>query len=259
MQLGVDLAESRVSRVARVSKMLWNLSGTDLVILPEMWSAGFFAFDRYAEEAEPLDGDTAGAIREAAAATGAYIHGGSFVERAGDGRLHNTSILVSPEGEIVHVYRKVHLFGYRSREAELLTPGSSVETYRAAFGVAAMTTCYDLRFPESYRIFLDKGAEFVLVPAAWPASRVEHWRLLTRARAIENEAVVVGCNVAGIQDGVAMGGHSIVVDPWGEVIAEAGAEEELITVNIDPRVVSEARAEYPWISDRKFRVEGRPQ
>lgn len=258
LQLRVDLAESRETRVSRVVDRLHGLAGADLVVLPELWTTGFFAFDRYAPEAEPLHGATVTAIGEAASRIGAFVHAGSFVERAPDGRLHNTSILVSPEGEVVHTYRKAHLFGYRSREKELLSAGEAAETYAAPFGVVAMTTCYDLRFPEQYRVLLDGGAEVMLVSAAWPASRVEHWRLLTRARALENQALVVACNAVGTQNAVVLGGHSTVVDSAGEVLDEAGTGEEVRTVEVDVGSVAENRAEFPWSADRRFRVEGSP-
>jgi predicted amidohydrolase len=116
----------------------------------------------------------------------------------------------------------------------------------------AMTTCYDLRFPELYRLFLDAGAELVVVPAGWPALRLDHWLLLLRARAVENQQFVIGCNQVGNQEGVELGGHSLVVDPWGRTVVEGGDNEEVLTVEIDLALVDKTRAEFPVLRDRRL-------
>jgi predicted amidohydrolase len=113
-------------------------------------------------------------------------------------------------------------------------------------------TCYDLRFPEMFRALLDAGAEVVLMPAAWPARRVHHWRLLTQARAVENQSYVVACNTAGTHAGVAMGGGSLVVDPWGEVVAEAGTDEDVLVVDLDLELVRSTRSSFPVLADRRL-------
>ena len=115
-----------------------------------------------------------------------------------------------------------------------------------------MTTCYDVRFPELYRLFVDQGAEIVVIPTGWPAARLEHWQILTRARAIENQVFLIGCNQVGTQEGVQLAGHSVVIDPWGRVLAEGGVNEEIITVDIDPALVAKTRAEFPVLRDRRL-------
>jgi predicted amidohydrolase len=115
-----------------------------------------------------------------------------------------------------------------------------------------LATCYDLRFPEMFRALLDGGAEVVLMPAAWPAKRVHHWRLLTLARAVENQSYVVACNTAGTHAGVPMGGGSMVVDPWGDVLAEGGTGEEVLVADLDLELLRSTRESFPVLADRRL-------
>jgi predicted amidohydrolase len=243
---------SGTDRVAQVLDRLRGLGSADLIVLPELWHVGYFDFDSYAGRAEPLDGRTVTSLCGAAVELGSYIHGGSIVERSADGRLYNTSVLISPDGKVVHTYRKVHLFGYRSREVELLTPGTDVGAVDTELGRIAMTTCYDLRFPELFRSL--EGAEIVLVASAWPVDRIEHWRLLTRARALENLSYLIACNAAGVDNGVTLGGRSVVVDPWGDVVAEAGDGDEILNADVDVPRAAKLRAEFPWVEDRRLTI-----
>jgi predicted amidohydrolase len=218
------------------------------VLLPELWATGYFAFDDYAATAEPLDGPLVTAMGAAARAAGVTLHAGSMVERDEAGHLHNTSLLFDPSGTLVHTYRKVHLFGYGSREQELLTPGDAV----GAYGSVALSTCYDLRFPELFRTQVDAGSQLFLVAAAWPLSRLAHWQLLLRSRALENQSYLLACNAAGRQGGVELAGRSAVVDPWGEVVAEAGAGPGTLTAEIDTDLPVRARKEFPALADRRL-------
>lgn len=252
----VQVASSPVEEVAarrdRVGQLVADAAGADLVVLPELWAAGYFAFDRYPQRAEPLDGDTVAAGADWARRLGCYLHLGSVLERGGDGRLHNTALLLDPAGEIVHAYRKIHVFGYHSREAELLAPGQDVSVAATKFGPTAATTCYDLRFPELWRELVDLGAKNVVVPAAWPAARRKHWQLFTTCRAVEEQVLLIACNAVGEQDnGVVLAGHSRVVDPWGEVLVEAGDDEGITVVDVDPDNVDRVRNEFPVLADRR--------
>lgn len=253
-QLAYPTEESKPERVRRVLSILERVADADLVVLPELWPTGYFSFDRYDDEAEPLDGETVTELRKAASRLGTHLMGGTFVERLDDGGLANCAILIDPNGDVIHTYRKVHLFGYESREAELLTPGEEISVGRSDLGPIGMTTCYDLRFPELYRLLTDQGAELIVIPAAWPKARLDHWSLLLRARAIEDQTFVIGCNGAGEQGGTALGGHSVVIDPWGEVLAEAGDDEQLLHAEIDLTDVTEVRAEFPVLEHRRLTV-----
>lgn len=250
IQLASPDDETQADRIDRVAALLRRQHDADLVVLPELWSAGYFQFDRYPDLAETLDGPTVRMCREAAREIGAFVHIGSIVERGADGALRNTSALIDPAGEIVHRYSKLHVFGYQSLEAELLTPGDSLAVADTPFGRIAGTTCYDLRFPGLWSELSVRGAELVIVPAAWPAARREHWRLFTSVRAVEHQVFLIACNAAGRQGAVELGGTSRVVDPFGGLLAEAGADEEVLRVTIDPAEVARVRTEFPVIADR---------
>jgi predicted amidohydrolase len=265
IQLAYGDDETQAERTARVVDLVRAQEGHDLVVLPELWSAGGFDYRAWPEKAQPVDGPVVRALADAAREIGAVLHTGSVVERpegeAGpEGRgLWNTSVLLDAQGEYLARYRKVHRFGFGNGEPRLLEAGEDVvvlDLPQPAAGLrAGLSTCYDLRFPELYRAQVDQGCELFLVPAAWPAARVEAWRLLLRARAIENQCFVVACNTAGTHAGTEMGGYSAVVDPWGTVLAEAGANEEVLSVTIDPSAVGQARERFPVLRDRRL---GRP-
>jgi predicted amidohydrolase len=250
VQVASPDAESRDERIIRIERLLRGIEGADLIVLPELWSAGYFHFGQYESLAETLDGPTVTMCSRVASDLGVHLHVGSIVERAENGQLRNTSILLDPEGRIVHQYSKIHVFGYKSLEASLLTAGTSLPVAETPFGKVTGTTCYDLRFPGLWMELSNRGVEIVIVPAAWPAARREHWRLLTSARALEHQIFVIACNTAGEQEGVALGGHSRVVDPSGVVLAEAGSGEEVLIVDIDPDQVPRVRKEFPVIGDR---------
>ena len=252
IQTEVDGGSPYRERVAGVCAQVAACGDADLVLLPELWATGYFAFDDYAATAEPLDGPTCTALSAAARAAGVHLHGGSIVERDAAGQLHNTSLLFGPDGRLLQTYRKVHLFGYGSREVSLLTPGTAVGACPTALGTLALSTCYDLRFPELYRLQVDDGAELFLVAAAWPRARAAHWQLLLRARALENQSFLVACGAAGRQGDVVLSGRSAVVDPWGEVLAEAGDSAQTLTVELDLGDVARARKDFPALADRRL-------
>lgn len=223
--------------------------GADLVVLPEMWLPGFFAFDEYAAVAEPLDGPTATSLSKLAAETSVSLCAGSFVEQS-QGRLHNTTLLFGPDGTLVASYRKVHLFGYGSRERELLTRGTEVAVCEVDGVHVGLSTCYDLRFPELYRAQVDAGAELFVVVAGWPFPRVDAWRCLARARAIEDQAAVVACNAAGRQGGATFAGTSVAYNAWGTPLGELDDRPGVLRVDVDPGQVRSARADFPALRDR---------
>ena len=173
--------------------------------------------------------------------------------------LANTSLIFGRDGELVTAYRKIHRFGFAEGEPALLEAGDEVLVADLRFAEdpsmqvsTGISTCYDLRFPELYRRQLDAGATLFVVPAAWPLSRVAHWSLLGRARAVENQCFVLACNTAGTHAGVIMGGHSVVVGPTGEVLAEAGEDQQILTVEIDLDDVERTRSAFPVLADRRL-------
>lgn len=260
IQIGVDPSEAVDTRRARAAELVRDQAGAaDLVVLPELWPTGAFAYQDFAAEAEALDGPTYEVMAKAARDAGVWLHAGSIVERAtGEegGPLYNTSLVFSPEGELTHTYRKIHRFGFDRGEATLMAAGEELVTVPLPYGsegtVLGLATCYDLRFPELFRALVDRGAGVFVLPAGWPERRRAHWTLLARARAVENQAYVLACGTAGTHAGVEQAGHSIVVDPWGEVLAQAGAGEEVLTVTLDPARILTTREQFPALKDRRI-------
>lgn len=240
----------------------------DLVCLPEIFNVGYFAFDEYARNAEGLSGTTLSRISAAAAEFGINVLAGTIVEdlaqtaaasesadvpRPADEGLANTAVLFDRSGKRRAIYRKHHLFGYQSAESELLIPGEDL-----GLGICevegftvAITTCYDLRFPELYRELVDRGVSLVLVPSAWPYPRIEHWMTLSRARAIENQWYVATINGSSEYDGTALLGRSTVFDPWGTTLASSADDPALVVSEIDPDRIERVRAEFPALRDRR--------
>jgi predicted amidohydrolase len=250
IQIAVNEDESVEARRRRVAAMVREQAGADLVVLPELWTTGAFAYEEFGREAEPLEGPTYEAMAKAASDAGVWLHAGSIPERDPEGPLYNTSLVFSPSGDLAAAYRKIHRFGFDKGEAVLMGAGTELVTVRLPATTLGLSTCYDLRFPELFRGLVDAGAETLVVSAGWPERRRSHWTLLAQARAVENQAFVVACGTAGTHAGVPQAGHSIVVDPWGEVLARAGAGEEVLTVEFDPGKVATTREQFPALKDR---------
>ncbi|MFD7991602.1 carbon-nitrogen family hydrolase [Streptomyces mexicanus] len=250
IQIAVDEDEPVDARRRRVAALVREQSGSDLVVLPELWTTGAFAFERFADHAEPLQGPTYEVMAKAASEAGVWLHAGSIPERDPQGTLYNTSLVFSPDGDLAAAYRKIHRFGFDKGEAVLMGAGDTPVTLALPDTTLGLATCYDLRFPELFRALVDAGAQTLVVPAGWPERRRAHWTLLARARAVEDQAFVLACGTAGTHAGVPQAGHSIVVDPWGEVLAEAGHDEEVLTVDFDPGRVATTREQFPALKDR---------
>lgn len=236
--------------------------GADCVALPEVFDTGYFAFDAYERHAEPLGGGTHRRIRAAAVEHDIAVLAGTVVEDLGasaeagetvpaEAGLANTAVLFDSDGKRRLVYRKHHLFGYGSAESELLVAGERLPTAELCGHTVAVTTCYDLRFPELYRRLVDAGATMVLVPSAWPYPRVEHWKLLPRSRALENLLYVGAVNGTGTFETAELVGRSAVYDPWGTPVAAGGGEPTLVTASCPPERVTERRGEFPALEDRR--------
>ena len=267
LQVAYGDTEPTSERVERVAALVREQRAADLVVLPELWAHGGFDYRHWAERAEPVDGPVMDAMAKAARDAGVVLHAGSIVERlpqdaAGADRgpqgrgLWNTSVLIGPDSERLAVYRKIHRFGFGAGEPRLLEAGAEIVaptlTLAGSEVPTGLATCYDLRFPEMFRRLVDVGARLVLVPAAWPVARVEAWTLLGRARAIEDQVILVQCNTAGTHAGVTMGGRSQVVDATGAVLAQAGDAEEVLAVDVDLAAVDVWREQFPVLADRRL-------
>jgi predicted amidohydrolase len=245
---GVD--GDKQASITKAVGLIDECVGADLVILPEMWNIGFMSFDNYVSEAEDRDGPTIAALRAAASRIGVHLHTGSLVERRQNG-IFNTSYLLAPDGSTLGSYDKIHLFGYNSKEAQLLSPGRDVVVLETGLGRVGMATCYDLRFPELFRRMVEQGAEMFLICSAWPYPRLEHWLMLNRVRAMENQCFLVSANSVGVNRGAQFVGHSLVVDPWGTILAGAGDLEGIVRAEIDRDAVRVAREQFPALADRR--------
>jgi predicted amidohydrolase len=236
--------------IAKAEKAIRLCVDADLVVLPEIWLTGFMCFDRYAADAQPLNGPLITRLKTLAKELKVMLHTGSFVEKNGD-HLYNTSVLISEDGEILGIYRKIHLFGFQSQEEDIRTPGDTPVVVKTRFGNLGMATCFDLRFPELFRAMVDLGADMFLVCSAWPYPRLEPWIMLNRVRALENQCYLVCANCCGMNNGIQFVGHSMVVDPWGTVLAGAGDEETVVETRIELSKTAEARSHFPGLAGRK--------
>ena len=222
-------------------------AGASLICFPEQFVTGWSP-DIPPGSGEPLDGPTTDAFRRMAQKNGIAV-AGSLVEAVPGLRPRNTAVVLDAGGELLAAYGKIHLFSPDGEDRNY-TAGDRIATFTvdgAAFGLAV---CYDLRFPELFRIYALAGVECVLVPAAWPCSRISHWGTLLPARALENRYYVAGVNTAGRPGGACCGG-SLAADPDGTVIGRCGAGEEVLTVEVDPAAVREAQSGLPSLSDRR--------
>jgi len=233
--------------------------GARLVVLPEKWSVLGHGEDLQAG-AEPLDGPAVTWAREAARELGIDLVAGSVSGRVeGEEKLRNTSLHIGPDGEIAATYRKVHMFdvevdGTVYRESAHEEPGDEVVLSVTADGVElGLTVCYDVRFPELYRILAIRGARIVTVPAAFTlATTRDHWEVLVRARAIENQSFVIAANQVGEHaEGLRSGGRSLIVDPWGLVLAQAADAETVITADLDLDAQAAIRTRLPSLANRR--------
>jgi predicted amidohydrolase len=261
IQIGVDEKESVNTRRERAASLVREQAGADLVVLPELWTTGAFAYEAFAAEAEPLDGPTYEAMAKAAGDADVWLHAGSVPERGADGALYNTSLVFSPEGQLAAAYRKIHRFGFDKGEAVLMGAGSELVTVRLPETTLGLATCYDLRFPGLFQELAGGGATVIVVPASWGAGpgKREQWDLLVRARALDSTAFVAACDQAdpttvGRDAGKAPTGigASAVVGPLGTIQAQLGAEPDLLVADLDLDAVEKARAAVPVLANRRF-------
>jgi predicted amidohydrolase len=234
-------------------------AGAELVVLPEKWAV-LGTPEETAAGAEPFDGPALAWAAAAARELGIDLVAGSIAERVeGRERGSNTSVHFGPDGEQRAVYRKIHMFdvevgGRTYRESEHEQAGDEVVLSETAGGVElGLTVCYDLRFPELYRILAVRGARVIAVPAAFTlATTREHWEVLLRARAIEDQAFMVAANQVGEHaPGYRSGGRSMIVDPWGVVLAQAPDSETFVTADLDLDRQAEIRRTLPSLANRR--------
>jgi deaminated glutathione amidase len=234
-------------------------TGADVVVLPEKWNAIGHA-DVYLATAEPLEGgESVAAMSEWSRRHGITLVGGSIAERReGRNKLSNTSLVFDPEGQLVAVYRKIHLFdvevgGVVYHESEVEEPGEESVVAEVEDWKLGLSVCYDVRFPELYRILALQGAQLVSVPAHFttPTGK-DHWHVLLRARAIENQLyVAAAAQIGETLPGKPAYGRSLIVDPWGIILAQAPDEQTVITAELDRAHLLDIRAKLPSLANRQ--------
>ncbi|MEA3254657.1 MAG: nitrilase-related carbon-nitrogen hydrolase [Candidatus Altiarchaeota archaeon] len=237
-QVDIKLGDKK-KNLDKIVEVIKN-SDSDLILFPELFTTGF-DLDDPSGLAEALRGETVKAITEVC---GEKIIAGSVIEKEED-RIYNTFLLITGEG-VVGKYRKIHLFDV---ERDYFTAGSEVGVFNTRLGVIGLATCYDLRFPEQFRRMLN--AEVVLLCANFPKPRMDHWEVLIRGRAIENQCFMIAGNRVGRDCRHEYFGGSMIVDPWGSVLALGSDREEFIKTGIDLRRVKEIRDKFPVLGDIK--------
>ena len=243
-------------------------AGARLVGLPEMWEHVGPAAEKR-EFAGKLDGPQLARVRELCARRSVWCLAGSIAEKAADGRVHNTATVIAPDGRIAASYRKLHLFdvdipdGARYRESETVAPGQEPPPVVELTGLGVrlgLSVCYDLRFPELYRSLAEHGADIIAVPSAFTAyTGRAHWEVLLRARAIENQAYAFAPAQVGrigpAQENRQAYGHATIIDPWGEIVADAGASGDGFALGrIDPGRLAQVRRDLPSLRHRRADV-----
>jgi len=251
-QMDVTLGDP-VQNFARVAQLAAAAAGqsADWLVLPELWSTGY-DLTNAARHATRLD---EGIFAETAVlARTHHLHIiGSCLSRLGDGRVGNTAVFWDDNGRVLADYSKIHLFRLMD-EHQYLTPGDKLTLVDTAWGRVGLAICYDLRFPEQFRAYALAGARLVVLPAEWPHPRLTHWQTLLRARAIENQMFIVACNRVGQSGDSTFLGHSAIIDPWGDLLAEGGETEELLIATLDLLQVDAVRQKIPVFADRRPRL-----
>lgn len=220
----------------------------DLMMLPEMWNTGY-ALSQIQQLADPEGSETRGWISDFARRHGVYIIAGSIAEKR-EGRVYNTMMIFDRDGREIGAYSKIHLFRLMEEEKHL-APGEAPVLFELDGIKSGASICYDIRFPELARTLSLNGARALFVPAQWPHPRLHHWRTLLMARAIENQMYVIACNSTGKSGNDSFFGHSLIIDPWGEIVAEGGEDEEIVTGKIDLSLVDQVRERIPVFADRR--------
>jgi predicted amidohydrolase len=256
----INSSPSKAENLERMEPLVARAAatGADLVLLPEKWN-GLGSHEILLDVAEALDGgETVEAMSRWSRTHGVTLVGGSIAERReGRDKLANTCVVFDPDGEVAAVYRKIHMFdvevgGVVYRESEIEEPGDGPVSCEVEGWRLGLTVCYDLRFPELYRILAVEGAELVTVPAAFTLfTGKDHWELLLRARAVENQSYVVAANQWGAVEGKASYGRSSIVDPWGVVLAQAPDGDGVVSAELDRAHMEQIRRSVPSLANRQ--------
>jgi omega-amidase len=222
--------------------------GSEIIVFPELWSTGY-DLERAATYSTPTDQGIFAEMASLASENNIHVLG-SCMSLFGEGQFGNTAVFFDPDGGMLGEYTKIHLFQLMN-EHKYLSAGDRLTIVKTSWGKAGLAICYDLRFPELFRAYALAGAKAVFLNAEWPHPRLAHWQILLRARAIENQMYIIACNRVGTSKDTHFCGHSCIIDPWGEIVVEAGEGEELLTAEIEIHKVDQVRHKIPVFADRR--------
>lgn len=243
--------EANFKKVEALLKPFEN-SNIDLIVLPEVWAVGWYckAFTDAAEEEN--NSITLNFLSNLAKKFNSNVVGGSYIKKYQDAKLTNNCPVFDREGNLIAQYEKMHLFShFGADEGQYATKGSKQVIAKTDVAKLGLSICYDIRFPELFRVYAYNGVDILINVAAWPKTRKNHWVTLQKARAIENQAFVIAASQTGLIKGDEYNlGHSMVISPYGEVIAELNEEEAVLEAEIDLSEMKTLREKFPILADR---------
>lgn len=249
MQLDIAFGNPTKNRKYIQQKMMEAMKeNPDILVLPELWDTAY-DLTRLDEIADEEGQQAKQLISQFAKTNEVNIVAGSIAKKTEQG-VTNTMYIFDRKGREVSQYSKLHLFKLMD-EHLYLEAGTAKNLFTLEQSLCAGVICYDIRFPEWIRVHTSSGAEVLFVVAQWPAPRLAHWKALLISRAIENQCYVIACNRVGQDPNNTFAGHSLVIDPWGEIIAEAGDSEELLSADVNLELVKEIRKQIPVFTDRR--------
>jgi predicted amidohydrolase len=235
--------------------------GAKLIVLPEVWTGlGYSTPTAYKEIAEPIPGPTTDKLGALAKRYGCHIVGSTYESVAG-GTMYNTASLIGPDGKVMGLYRKTHLFDAPKRrdikpgmqESDKVTAGDTLPVFETSIGRIGVSVCSDLRFPEIYRVMALKGADIIVCASAFLSPRFDHWEFFLRARACENQVFVAASGQVGVEpkSGIGFVGRSMIVDPWGTIVATASDTETFVAATVDLDFAEKVKGWYPLMDQRR--------
>lgn len=257
-QVQMVVTDDKADNLKRASTLIDRAAaqGAEIVCLPEMFTTPYDN-DFFLRFAESQEGPTTEMLSKTALKHGIVLVGGSFPEMD-SGRLYNTALTFGPQGQVLARHRKIHLFDiaikgkFSFKESATFSPGSQITVFDTPFGRLGVAICFDIRFPELFRLMALQGAQIILVPAAFNTTTgPAHWHLLARSRAMDNQIYLGMTSPARNERGFKAYGHTLLSDPWGNILSEAGEEEALVESSLDMGFLEKTRREMPFLTARR--------
>ncbi len=250
LQFETNREQSQQDRFDKFQTLLPAKNSCDLVILPELWLQGAFEYSTFSKKTTKEMNSFLIQISKEAKKNNYWIHSGSFLVEEKN-QIFNQAYVFDNFGEIQATYKKNYIFGFGSGESKIVSAGNEFEVIKSPWGKMCFAICYDLRFPELFRKMVLAGAEILLISSAWPTQRIEEWKNLVKARAIENQFLVIACNGVGTQTEAKLGGRSLIVAANGEQILELGDHEVFKIQDLNTDFTTHHRTTFPVLKDIK--------